>query len=109
VLYFLTHGNDFHRIIISPCRKGKVLSAALCAGFYPQLARVLKPPKRFVETVGGSVEKMAEARELKLYIPEKPDEGFELSKGTDDNADTRGEPKSILFVYITCVSMLLFS
>ena len=43
-------------------RKTEILTAALCAGFYPQLARVMKPPKRFVETIGGAIERNSEAR-----------------------------------------------
>jgi ATP-dependent RNA helicase DHX57 len=75
------------------CRKSKVLSAAICAGFYPQLARVLKPPKKYVETMGSAFAKETEAHELKLYIPEKPDDGFDMSKCTDDNVDKRGLQK----------------
>ena len=72
------------------CRDSKVLSAAFCAGFYPQIARVMKPPTKYVETMGSAFQRENEARELKLYIPEKPDEGFSADKSTDDNGDTRG-------------------
>merc|ERR1711968_50097 len=75
------------------CRKTKILSAAICAGFYPQLARVLKPPTKYVKTMGAAFAKEVEAHELKLYIPEKPDDGYDTNICTDDNVDTRGLQK----------------
>lgn len=42
-----------------------MVSAVLCSGVYPQAARVIRPPKRFLEVSGGNVEKDLEANELK--------------------------------------------
>ena len=34
-------------------KKPKIVASACCAGLYPQLARIIRPPKRFVEVAGG--------------------------------------------------------
>ena len=49
--------------------RARLVSATLCAGLYPQLAKVLRPTRRFVEVAGGAVERDLQARELKFYIP----------------------------------------
>ena len=49
--------------------KPRLLNAVFCAGMYPQMARILRPPQRYVEVMGGVIEKDAEAREMKMYIP----------------------------------------
>ena len=51
-----------------------MVSAVLCAGVYPHVARVIRPPKRFVELSGGSIEKDLEANEFTYYIPYRPDQ-----------------------------------
>lgn len=39
--------------------------AALCAGLYPQICSVVHPPKKFVDTIGGSLEKTAIIKDLR--------------------------------------------
>jgi ATP-dependent RNA helicase DHX57 len=51
--------------------KSRLVSATLCAGLYPQLARILRPTKRFVEVSGGAFERDSLAKELKFYIPRR--------------------------------------
>jgi len=51
-------------------KKPKLVSAAVCAGLYPQALRILRPPKRFEEVMGGAFEKEANSKEIKLYVPE---------------------------------------
>lgn len=51
--------------------KSKLLAAVYCAGLYPQLAKVLRPPQRFEEVMGSALEKSTDAKELKFYIPEQ--------------------------------------
>lgn len=46
-----------------------IVVSVCVAGLYPHIARVMRPPQRFVETVGGNIERDAEASEFKLYIP----------------------------------------
>lgn len=46
-----------------------IVASVCVAGLYPHIARVMRPPQRFVETVGGNIERDAEATEFKLYIP----------------------------------------
>lgn len=46
------------------------MAATLCAGLYPQLSKILRPTKRFVEVMGGAVERDLQAKELKFYIPQ---------------------------------------
>ncbi len=52
------------------CTNTAVLQAILCAGLYPSASKIMRPAKRFVETVGGNVEKDVNAKELKFYIPD---------------------------------------
>lgn len=49
--------------------KTRLVTATLCAGLYPQLAKILRPTKRFVEVSGGTFERDSLAKELKFYIP----------------------------------------
>lgn len=46
-----------------------LLSAIYCAGLYPQVCKILHPPKRFMEVMGAAVERDAEAKEVKYYLP----------------------------------------
>ncbi len=46
-----------------------LLSAIYCAGLYPQVSKILHPPKRFMEVMGAAVERDAEAKEVKYYLP----------------------------------------
>jgi hypothetical protein len=50
-------------------RKARLVTATLCAGLYPQLAKILRPTKRYVEVSGGTFERDSLAKELKFYIP----------------------------------------
>ncbi|KAL3690222.1 hypothetical protein R1sor_016531 [Riccia sorocarpa] len=45
----------------------RVVKAVICAGFYPNIVRVQHPEKTFVQTEGGTVEKIAAARELRFF------------------------------------------
>ncbi|KAG6550205.1 hypothetical protein Mapa_008165 [Marchantia paleacea] len=45
----------------------RVVKAVICAGFYPNIVRVHHPEKTFVQTEGGTVEKIAAARELRFF------------------------------------------
>ena len=57
----------------SPCnvnsKKPKLLSAAVCAGLYPQVSRIIRPPKRFEEVMGSAFEKDDDSKEIKFYVP----------------------------------------
>jgi len=37
--------------------KSRLVAATLCAGLYPQLGKILRPTKRFVEVMGNAVER----------------------------------------------------
>ena len=81
--------------------KPNVVAAALCAGLYPQLAKILRPPKRFVEVMGSALERDVQGKELKFFIPEHPDDV--VASGTTDDICTQGmqrvfiHPSSINF------------
>ena len=49
--------------------KVRVVMAAVVAGTYPQIARIMRPPTRYVDTIGGALERDADAKEMKFYIP----------------------------------------
>ena len=44
-----------------------ILRAALCAGMFPNIIKVKKPPKAYYEMSGGNFEKTPEPRELKFF------------------------------------------
>lgn len=46
-----------------------LLAATYCAGLYPQVAKIIRPPKRFMEVMGAAVERDTDAKEIKLYVP----------------------------------------
>lgn len=46
----------------------RALRAAVCAAFYPHVARVDRPPKEYVDSIGGALEKRAEARKLRYFV-----------------------------------------
>ncbi len=58
--------------------KSRLVAATLCAGLYPQLGKILRPTKRFVEVMGNAVERDLQAKELKFFIPQ-----MSLLSGTD--------------------------
>lgn len=71
-------------VVLHPNRnafKPRLLNAVFCAGMYPQMARVLRPPQRYVEVMGGMIERDAEAREMKIYIPSPPTSSTVASGG----------------------------
>jgi hypothetical protein len=52
------------------CSKPRVVAAAVSAGLYPQVARIMRPPKRFEEVMGSAMEKEVSSKEMKFYVPE---------------------------------------
>ena len=75
--------------------KPKIVAAALCAGLYPQVSRILRPPKRFEGVLGSNFEKDVDGKEIRFYVPEtvvdQPEEedkdGDEGGKDEDDDDD----------------------
>jgi hypothetical protein len=47
-----------------------VVISAFTAGVYPQIAKIVRPPQKFVETIGGNVEREKKSKEFKFYIPD---------------------------------------
>jgi len=47
----------------------RIVSAAISAGMYPQVAKIMRPPKRFEEVMGSALEKQATSKEIKFYVP----------------------------------------
>ena len=50
---------------------GRIIKAVICAAFYPSLLRVAHPTQKYKETEGGTVEKDAEARTVKIFAREQ--------------------------------------
>ena len=57
----------------APCNSNaasfRIVAAAISAGMYPQVAKILRPPKRFEEVMGSALEKQATSKEIKFYVP----------------------------------------
>lgn len=54
--------NDFTSL-----KSTNVLRAAICAGMYPNVLFIRKPPKTYYEMNGGNFERTPDAKELKFY------------------------------------------
>lgn len=83
----------------------RVLRAAVCAAFYPQVARVDRPPKEYTEGIAGAIEKQAEARRMRYFVltdvasdsfAEDPDSGRRFQKH-EDSMRAFLHPSSVLF------------
>eukprot|EP01041_Mallomonas_annulata_P008091 gene8091-16602_t len=74
--------------------KPRVLSAVLCAGLYPQLALIRRPVKRFVETMGGALERETVAQDLSFFIPIRPDERIIFDSSADNNNSNNNSIKN---------------
>mmetsp|Transcript_95436 Transcript_95436/g.269547 ORF Transcript_95436/g.269547 Transcript_95436/m.269547 type:complete len:265 (-) Transcript_95436:12-806(-) len=64
----------------------RVLRAATTAAFFPQVARVDRPPKEYTESLAGAIEKQAEARRLRYFI--LTDAASEASIGSAAQTET---------------------
>eukprot|EP01038_Epipyxis_sp_PR26KG_P008683 gene8683-11734_t len=51
--------------------KPRIILSTLCAGLYPSISKIMKPPKRFVEVFGSNLERDSEAHEMKFYIQDQ--------------------------------------
>lgn len=45
----------------------RVVKSVICAGFYPNIVRVRHPEKKYIQTEGGTVAKVASANELRFF------------------------------------------
>lgn len=85
------------------CKSARIVSSFMCAGLYPKVCKILRPPKRFVETIGGNLEKSVEAIELKFYLPEKNEESNNKSaiseKFKQKNIDIATDEMTRVFVH----------
>jgi ATP-dependent RNA helicase DHX57 len=75
-------------------RIARIVTAVMSAGLYPKVCKILRPPKRFVETLGGNLEKSVEAIELKFYLPEKND-SFDNKTSTNTLMNEKFKQKNI--------------
>jgi Oligonucleotide/oligosaccharide-binding (OB)-fold len=62
----LSYSHISNRNLLNP----KIVLAAICAGLYPQIGKIVRPAQKYTETQGGKVEKIALAEELEFYILE---------------------------------------
>jgi HrpA-like RNA helicase len=80
----------------SPCninsKKWKIVSSTVCAGLYPAISRILRPPKRFEEVMGSAFEKEANSKEIKFYVPEGT-MSRDLFEDIDTANDSAVQPK----------------
>eukprot|EP01018_Ginkgo_biloba_P024202 Gb_37230 [translate_table: standard] len=45
----------------------RIVKSVICAGFYPNIVRVRHPEKRYIQTEGGTIAKIASANELHFF------------------------------------------
>eukprot|EP00927_Polykrikos_kofoidii_P037399 TRINITY_DN31540_c0_g2_i1.p1 TRINITY_DN31540_c0_g2~~TRINITY_DN31540_c0_g2_i1.p1 ORF type:complete len:1154 (+),score=222.39 TRINITY_DN31540_c0_g2_i1:223-3462(+) len=79
------------------------LRVAVTAAFYPQIAKVKRPPAEFVATTAGAVEKQAEARQLRYFVQVDPTEGPQAeqfdSHGNGEDMSSRWKRESRAFLH----------
>ena len=64
------NGLSYSHISNRNLSNSKIVLAAICAGLYPQIGKIIRPAQKYTETQGGKVEKIALAEELEFYILE---------------------------------------
>jgi len=57
-----------HPLLDLNAKKRRLIKASLCAGLYPNVVKVKRPSKRYVETLGGAMEAQASAKELSFEL-----------------------------------------
>lgn len=61
--------------------KPKIVTAAICAGLYPQIGKIIRPAAKYVDTLGGKIERDVMIDELEFYIMDSSG----LGSGVDTN------------------------
>jgi len=70
----------------------RALRVAATAAFYPQVAKVNRPPSEYVEGIGGAVERKAEAKKFRYFVrldPTTRQEAEDVASSTAGGAATR--------------------
>lgn len=60
----LSHSDISNRNLLKP----KIVTAAICAGLYPQIGKIIRPAAKYVDTLGGKIERDVMIDELEFYI-----------------------------------------
>jgi ATP-dependent RNA helicase DHX57 len=72
----------------------RVVSACIAAGYYPQIAKCIRPPMKFIETIGGALEREVDVKEIKMYVP--------VSSLNTEEGDTLTERPGAIGCYNSC-------
>lgn len=49
-------------------QRPRLFAAVLCAGLYPQIVQIQRPPKKFIDVMGNAIEKDVFLQELVFYV-----------------------------------------
>ena len=60
---------------------------------YPNISRILRPPKRFEEVMGGAFEKEVEGKEIKFYIPDAAVDVPDSDSEEEEEEEQEGDDK----------------
>ena len=60
----LSYSDISNRNLLKP----KIVTAAICAGLYPQIGKIIRPAAKYVDTLGGKIERDVMIDELEFYI-----------------------------------------
>eukprot|EP00946_MAST-07B_sp_MAST-7B-sp1_P000372 g372.t1 len=91
--------NDFKSL-----KSTNVLRAALCAGMYPNIIHIRKPPKVYYEMNGGNFEKTPSAKELKFYCRKQPAEEKSERVQKEHGPDQRSYDNERVFLHPSSVN-----
>ena len=68
--------------------KPKIVTAAICAGLYPQIGKIIRPAAKYVDTLGGKIERDVMIDELEFYILDNSGLGAGVDVNTNSNRNS---------------------
>jgi hypothetical protein len=73
--------------------KPKIIIAVVCAGLYPSVGKIKRPPLRYVDTQGGKIEKNINVKELNFFILKNNFDSVDNDMINNAAVDDNGEPE----------------
>jgi hypothetical protein len=72
------------------------------------VAKILRPPKRFVEVIGGAVERDMEAREIKFYVTQGADPAAAAAQDAVGHRSSGAQVLYYCLLITLCYSICVF-
>ena len=90
------NGLSYSHISNRNLSKPKIVPAAICAGLYPQIGKIIRPAAKYVDTLGGKIERDVMIDELEFYILDSSGLGGSADMNTNSgNSNTNNSKIAI--------------